>query len=907
MMDMDRQLQDEVLRRMQDQFGLQPIRNTEYLRKGECPACHKRELYALINKPYFIRCGRGKCDQQWHVKELWPELFDDWSKRVPATEKDPAATAKAYLSFGRGFDLGLIEGWYSQENYWDRDLNIGSATVRFPLDKGVYWERLIDRPERFGKKKARFKPGASPRGAWWVPPCVDMLEVKELWITEGIFDATALVHNNIAAVSAMSSNYYPEDSLRELLAMREGRLPKLIWALDNEEKAISYARRWATQARELGFNCEAALIPQHGKRKTDWNDWHLRWKFIDNEGQRNEQISKDIKLARHHGALAFAQSAADKGLLLYNWANRGEFHFRYANRLYWFKLDIEKFNKAMAIIEKSDDAEDKLLNNRQMRDKALREAGGVVEIANCYPQALYFQRNEVTDDSWYYFRVDLPDGSIVKNAFTAAHVAGASDFKKRLLGVAAGAIYTGTGNQLDRIIKDQLEGLKTVETIDYLGYSKDHQCYILGDIAVRDGLVQAVNEEDFFEFGKLQIKTLQRSIKLDVALSDQGYRREWLDWLWLCFGAKGLVALAFFFGSLFAEQIRAEFQSFPFLEATGEAGAGKSTLLMFLWKLLGRPDEEGQDPAKMTPAGRRRWLSQLSNLPMVMLEADRSDNNHANPAKAKSFDWDEFKPLYNGRGLGVTGQKTSGNETKEPPFRGSLVFSQNATVMASEAILTRIVKLWFERPQVTVESQAAADHLNHLTCAEVSHFLLLALRAEKAVMERFRQRFDVHCAALRGLKQIRIERLIKNHAQLMALVDCLRLVVPLSDHQLACAQQTLTVMALERQEAVNADCTEVAEFWEVYEFLENTADHPVVNHSKKPDTIAINLNEFAHLASEFRQKLADVATLRDLLRESRQHKFIRCAAVDSAVRAQDLSRNRTPRPSTVKCWVFEAH
>ncbi|MEI0677688.1 bifunctional DNA primase/helicase, partial [Pseudomonas aeruginosa] len=117
-------------------------------------------------------CGRGKCGDTWHIKEIYPELFDDWSKRSPATDKEPAASARAYLAHARGFDLTLIDGWYSQENYWDRDLEIGSATVRFPLKKGGYWERLIDRPSRFGKKKARFKPGDSPRGVWWCPPSV---------------------------------------------------------------------------------------------------------------------------------------------------------------------------------------------------------------------------------------------------------------------------------------------------------------------------------------------------------------------------------------------------------------------------------------------------------------------------------------------------------------------------------------------------------------------------------------------------------------------------------------------------------------------------------------------------------------------------------------------------------------
>ena len=108
--------------------------------------------------------------------------------------------------------------------------------------------------------------------------------------------------------------------------------------------------------------------------------------------------------------------------------------------------------------------------------------------------------------------------------------------------------------------------------------------------------------------------------------------------------------------------------------------------------------------------------------------------------------------------------------------------SQNATVQASEAIMTRIVKLHFIRPEITRESQAAADNLNHLGVLEVSHFLLMAIRAEARVLECFRERLKVHSATLRALKQIRIERLILNHAQMMALVDALRLVVPLSEH-----------------------------------------------------------------------------------------------------------------------------
>ncbi|MCV5398020.1 hypothetical protein OFN24_31885, partial [Escherichia coli] len=61
----------------------------------------------------------------------------------------------------------------------------------------------------------------------------------------------------------------------------------------------------------------------------------------------------------------------------------------------------------------------------------------------------------------------------------------------------------------------------------------------------------------------------------------------WVDDIWTAFGEKGYVALAFWLGSLFAEQIRERDKSFPFLEIVGEPGTGKSTLIEFLWKLAG--------------------------------------------------------------------------------------------------------------------------------------------------------------------------------------------------------------------------------------------------------------------------------------------------------------------------------
>ncbi|MCW8275553.1 toprim domain-containing protein [Pseudomonas sp. PCH199] len=923
-------LRHDVLQRLESDYGLKP-RAGNYMRGGECPKCKKKELYTRHDNPWMVICGRQeKCGHTLYVKELYDDLFEDWSKRSPATESDPTATARAYLEFSRGFKYELIAGWFTQDTYFSGSLNAGTATVRFALERGSYWERLIDQPQRFGKMKARFAPGDSYRGVWWCPPCVDVLEVEELWIVEGIFDAIALVHNNISAVSAMSSNAFPIDSLKALASQRAGKLPKLIWALDNEPGAHAYTRRWVHQARELGFVCEAAQIPQRDGRKTDWNDLHQRWVFIDGDDKRTNQIAADLKQARHQGALLIAENAAEKALLMYDWNKRGEFHLGFGNRLYWFKLDMEKFNRAMQDIEDSEDQDDQLLNQAQARQKALQQSGSVVEIANCYPQALYYQRNEITDEAWYYVRVDFPhDGGSVKNTFTSSQLAAASEFKKRLLGMAAGAMYTGTGQQLDKLMKDQLYGIKSVSTIDYVGYSKEHGCYIFGDVAIKDGVAYQVNNEDYFEFGKLRLKTLQKGIAIKLVQDAKGYNEEWLRLLWICFGAQGIVALVWFFGSLFCEQIRGKFQSYPFMEATGEAGAGKTTLLNLLWKLLGREGYEGFDPMKSTKAGRSRLMAQVSGMPVVFLEADRHGDEKSH---AKAFEWDELKDFYGGGTLATKGVKTAGNETYEPPFRGAIAISQNAAVVAHEAIMTRITKLHFLRPTVTPESRKAADQLNALDGAKLSHFLLLSIRKEAEVMSLFSQRMPeyesklrrlhTHCFAcesafpdenstcsgcgnkLRGY--IRVERISKNHAQLLALLDCICMVLKLQEHQVNATRFQIVRMAIERQASISSDHPAVAEFWEVYEYLQSLSEDPVVDHSADTSVIAINLNEFSERAAEHKQKLADVGTLRDLLRESRSHRFIENKAVHSAVRAAFNNRNPLAgRPTTVKCWIFK--
>lgn len=121
-------------------------------------------------------------------------------------------------------------------------------------------------------------------------------------------------------------------------------------------------------------------------------------------------------------------------------------------------------------------------------------------------------------------------------------------------------------------------------------------------------------------------------------------------------GDKGLIALAWWTGTYFAEQIRSIHSSYPFIEIIGQAGAGKSRLIEFLWKLSGRKDYEGFDANKSTNVAIYRNFAQISNLPVVLIEGDRNDAQ-GNTTKQAKFSWDELKDAFNGRAIRSKGLK----------------------------------------------------------------------------------------------------------------------------------------------------------------------------------------------------------------------------------------------------------
>lgn len=858
----------------------------EWLREGRCPDCNQKTLYTHATNPRIVKCGRlNKCGLDIHVKDLYDDLFTDWSKNYQPTPQNPTAAADAYMTQGRGLDISRIKGSYSQDNYFSRELNIGSATVRFSLPDDGWWERLIDRPERF-KAKANIKYGYKVNGWWWLHPANPSFPT-EIWITEGIFDAAALAEHDLATASCISCTNFPDKALQQLKNQyhhHNKKLPTLVWAFDNDTAGQTGTKRAIEKADAMGFISVAAQPPYDKHRKLDWNDLHeMGWLTADH-----------LKNYRYFGDLLLAKTPTDAAVIRYMHSKRTEFYFEHNYRTYWFEIDTVKLSKLIGV--ETHEVEDLLGEvdaDEQMR-KFVRQTSTTHEILNAKLEALYFQRNDVTDESWYFTRVSTAKGD-KQTTVTGDQLSSPSKLKPRLLSVFAGVLFTGSAYHLDIIAKDQMEGLKEVKTTDFIGYSKEHEAYIFNDVAVSKGKVSTKNDHDYFKIGRLEIKSLANEPNININTKDQP-DFSWWHGFHRVRGDYGTIVLAWWLGTYFAEQIRGIDRSYPFFELVGQAGAGKSRLLEFMWKLSGREDYEGFDPTKSTNVAVYRNFAQVSNLPICLIEGDRNDEDGKSKF-AKTFEWDSLKDAFNGRSIRSKGIKNNGNDTYSPPFRAAVMISQNEDIQAHEAMLTRIVHIKLTRDGQTLETKHIVDSLDRLPIELTSRFMAHAIRNEAAILDTYSKNVRVYEAQYHA-QNITHTRIALNHAQIAAMIDCLRFHVLggdiMSEQQADSAKATLIGMAQQRIQRIQTEHPDIERFWSVYEYMQLTQ---VCNH--KPDDsseIAINLNHIYDLARRNNQDLPEINQMKRLLKNSVRYKYLNAnVPVRSAIPGYR---------DVIKCWIF---
>lgn len=142
---------------------------------------------------------------------------------------------------------------------------------------------------------------------------------------------------------------------------------------------------------------------------------------------------------------------------------------------------------------------------------------------------------------------------------------------------------------------------------------------------------------------------------------------EWLTNFTSAYGAKGIIALAWWIGARHAAEIRDLEGSFPFLqvEPTGSEGA---TLFDTLSALSGAPETPIINASTYTPTALNRTLFAKTDLPLLLSVREEP--------KETSFDWDQLKPLFT--------NCTYRSGTRFDPQPEAMKFSRGLVLLASK-------------------------------------------------------------------------------------------------------------------------------------------------------------------------------------------------------------------------------
>ncbi len=709
---------DEIVRALLQDSRFNFVDRGGYLRQGICPDCGKKELYVRKSEPWRVACGReNKCGTSWTTRELLPQLFENYIKRFPPTSTNPKATADAYLTEDRGFNLTRCRAWYDQEGHRLKESGEFVPTIRFYLDpeRTRYWERLIGKTKADGQKahiggqRKTDTDGTLFRGDAWTPPEQDLVQGDECYITEGIFHAIALEHAGKKVAAAISSVNFPEN----FITANKGKEITWVLALDGDKAGRRYMEKHRKTLLEMGENVTICLLPNGQK---DWDDL---WK----EKKLNDAFFAECT---YQGTLFTAESVEEKCWQIFcKYPTKTHHVVDFRNAIYSVKIE-SKFSAELQEMGVKLDSENGL--------EMFKSHCSVDMTCNVVPIFLYMEKDELLDEQKYVFQINYKNGTTSKiMALEGTSLTSGDAFHKALLNNTNGGRYTGDSKTFSTLTKKWLDRrMLEVKSIPFIGYEKKSKAYVYHDNAFQGGRKVKLNEHGYFELNNKGIKS---SLGAVVLKTDGDFSPDWLPKFIKAFHYQGVAVLAFWLGTLFAQQIRDKHKTFPFLEFTGEPGAGKSTVLEFCWKLVGRDEYEGFDIAKSTVAGRRRAFNQVSNLPIVIIESDRDRGDKEK--RTPQFDFDECKPFYNGRSTGTLGVATRSNDIDEQLFQASLLISQNAEVDGSEALLQRIVHCHVDKKHHGEGTRDIARWFERQSAATVGGFLDVALKNEKRILDTY--------------------------------------------------------------------------------------------------------------------------------------------------------------------------
>lgn len=882
----------DILTRLKNDFRFEE--SGDYLTKGVCPECGKKELFTKLDKPYYIVCNRrSKCAYETTIKHLMPELFENLNERFPPTQQDPNATAKIYLQ-NRGLDPEKMADWYEQGHYWRSTANRKTATVKFYLtpDKSVYWERLIEPVEltkEDGSKeliKHNFSTGKRA-GLWWMPPNQVLKKGDTVYFCEGILKAVALLMVGKKAVSIMSSSSFPSLSIAPYLNQNIN----WVWALDSDDAGRKATHSHHEKLKSLGEKSSAIFATEY-PRKLDWDE--LSPTSLD---------AQSFVRYVYYGRLELCSDYHTKAYLMWDKRNQDTdsedetdyFCFDFAKNGYSVtakRKEYEKQLKSLGDIDGEDEHKNKL--------SAFISTSEIKRISTFAAQFLYFQKFEDTDEGEYVFKFRMANNAH-DQIVGFSHLSKADSFREKCQRLAAGANFMGTTADLSWLYNRWMAHKPpTINILPYIGYYKEHDAYIFNKIAVQGKKVIPINGDDFFPLKKCGVKT---SVNTPFTINPT-INLNWLEDYKTAFGVNGLVALAWWVSTFYIQQIRTKHKDFPYLSIIGKAGTGKTDLINFLYKMT------GLDGAKMplnpnvdTLSGFYTSLAKYGNVPILLNEVDNEQSlEHMRGKHTARFNWNTLKQLYDGENIRTRSRANSRN-TEGFVFKSNLIVSQNVDISdASEAIVTRFCNIPFDFSHHSPQGKTASLQLIQRDIQQTSGFLLHCITQSHDVLAEFDKQFTQAIPKIARCNELNHSRIKDTHAKLLAFANVLPFLLPsIGKHDLADVEHRIIEMAIQRQQILNGDHPLVSRFWEMFddfntEIISGYHETDRINHSKNRDLIAVHLPSFTKRCQDKygTHSVIDIDELRRLLPTSKDRTFVEYKPVDSKIENK-----------TMKCYVFK--
>lgn len=865
---------------------------------GRCPECKQDTVYCYKDNPSRLVCG-DSCGYSEETRERYIDLFDNIATDYPPTADNQHATADAYLSLVCGFTLKKLTGLYSQGSLQIRNSH-PAATARFALWDGAYFDRVIDTEAiRILGRDDDLSKAAKYRGKHWAPAKQVIKKEGVVYITAHILDAIALMHAGKTVIATLVENNTPYNLIKEY-----------------KTKNIAWRIAFVNDENDIGQ--KAAIKLRAYLQRNDQTDVEIvqtpkgvSWLDLNRTGRLDIRA---FEAALQLGRVETAPTVALKYYWKYRQKNYPALVIDHDHRLY--QVSSDDYNDAIgnAIKQASVGTLESALKDVDSKDALATDEGREIftkhvkekVICNCAPIFAYAQLDKITRELHYYFSVTSPDRHAPDMYyFPGQSIDSAKAFKKALLQNVPGARFLGSDDQLERLSARWFDdGLTLVESVTFIGYHKATGAYLYPDFGFYQGRYLKPNKSEYVTAGKHRLKTTLKSIEIQTHAS---LKTDWFKDYKTVFDLNGVIVLAYFLGSLFAEQIRERLGFFPFLEFTGEGGAGKSTVLEYGFKCIGRSGYEGFNPNNATVPGLAREFAQVSNMPVSLIESKSKDEKNA---RKGNFEFMTLKEYFNGRALRITGAFNRGNDTVAPLFKGSIIISQNESVDGDEALLTRIVHIHATREHQKRENKHLADWFRRIDIGEVSGFLYQALKKEKQIIDSIvehYQRLDDLFALDDRIKHVRV---VECHALVGGMVNAMAHVLSDMDNDtISEAELRLHDRAVDRQSRLNQDHPLVSTFWELFYRLNmveekssaaahaglETVERASLNHSINDDLIAINLFDMHKAVDRDRQQPLDLTALRKLLPGSVRHPFVEFKNVKSAI----------TKGKVVSCAVFK--